>query len=70
MNRFLTTFLVLLLTLPTSGCDLVGDILEFGFWLIVILIAVVALLIWGLVRMVRGPRGPRGPSGPSDSGAP
>ena len=54
MKRYLGTFLVLLLTLPTGGCDLVGDIIEFGFWAIVILIAIVVLLGWALVRMVRG----------------
>lgn len=65
MNRFLTTFLILLLTLPTAGCDLVGDILEFGFWLIVILIGIIVLLVWWIVRKFRGgtrpPRGPRQP---------
>lgn len=64
MNRFLTTFLVLLLTVPTAGCDLVGDILEFGFWVILILIVLVGLLVWALIRMLRRPRGPRGPGTP------
>lgn len=56
MKRFLATFLVLLLTLPVGGCDLVGDILEFGFWLIVMLIVLVVLLVWGLIRALRGSR--------------
>jgi hypothetical protein len=60
VNRFAPTLLVLLLTLTASGCDLVGDVLEFGFWLIVILIAIIVLLGWGIARMVRGRgRGPR-----------
>lgn len=54
MNRLLALLPVLLLALGTGGCDLVGDILEFGFWLIVILVVVVILLGWGLVRMIRG----------------
>lgn len=62
MNRSLTAFLLLLLTLPMSGCDLVGDILEFGFWVLVILIGIVVLLVWAIVRMLRGgTRGPREP---------
>lgn len=56
MKRFLVTFLVLLLTLPVGGCDLVGDILEFGFWAIIILILLVVLLVWGLMRALRGNR--------------
>lgn len=59
MKRYLGMLLVLLLTLPVGGCDLVGDILEFGFWMIIILILVVVLLIWGLMRALRGNR--RGP---------
>ncbi len=60
MNRFASTLLVLLLTLTAGGCDLVGDVLEFGFWLIVILIAIIVLLGWGIARMLRGrDRGPR-----------
>lgn len=54
MNRLLTLLSVLLLALGTGGCDLVGDIIEFGFWLIVILVVVVMLLGWGLIRMIRG----------------
>lgn len=62
MNRFLTTFLILLLTLPMAGCDLIGDILEFGFWLMVIVIGAIVLLVWWIAKKFRGgPRGPRQP---------
>lgn len=65
MNRLLTTFLLLVLTLPSAGCDLIGDILEFGFWALVILIGIIVLLVWVIVRMLRGRnRGPRGPRQP------
>lgn len=47
MNRLPLVVLVLVLTLSLSSCDLVGDVLEFGFWLILIsVILVVALVIW------------------------
>lgn len=65
MNRYLTTFLILLLTLPMAGCDLIGDILEFGFWLMVIVIGIIVLLVWWVARKFRGgARGPRGPGQP------
>ncbi len=56
MKRYLGMLLVLLLTLPVGGCDLVGDLLEFGFWMIIILVLMVAFLIWGLMRALRGNR--------------
>lgn len=62
MNRLLTTFLLLVLTLPSAGCDLIGDILEFGFWVLVILIGIIVLLVWAIARVLRG--GKRGPGGP------
>lgn len=65
MRHILTTFLILLLTLPMGGCDLVGDILEFGFWTLVILIGIIILLVWWIVRLMRRGRGnPRGPRQP------
>lgn len=65
VDRLLTTFLLLLLTLPTAGCDLIGDILQFGFWVLVILIGIIVLLVWVIARMLRGgTRGPGGPRGP------
>lgn len=36
--------------LTLSGCDLVGDVLEFGFWAGVIVVALIALGIWFAVR--------------------
>lgn len=65
MNRLLTTFLLLVLTLPSAGCDLLGDILEFGFWVLLILIGIIVLLVWAIARVLRGgSRGPRGPGQP------
>ena len=67
MKRILTLLPLLLLTLSTSGCDLIGDILEFGFWVAVILVLLIVLVIWWIARLVRGRRdggtrtGRRGP---------
>lgn len=36
-----------------SGCDLVGDILEFGFWAGAIIVLVVVALVWFAARAFR-----------------
>lgn len=47
MSHLLRLGLVLLITLSLSGCELVGDVLEFGFWvLLIIVVVVVALVVW------------------------
>ncbi len=33
-----------------SGCDLVGDVLELGFWLGVIVLVIVVALVWFLIK--------------------
>ena len=51
----LFTFLLVFLALGMSGCDLVGDIFEFGFWVAIIVIAlIVGLVVW-LFRKLRRP---------------
>ena len=47
---------LLLLTTLFAGCDLVGDILEFGFWVIVILGLIIALVIWWIAKKLGGSR--------------
>lgn len=38
---------LLLFTITLSGCELVGDVLEFGFWAGLIIAAVlIALVVW------------------------
>jgi hypothetical protein len=51
----LTSVLFFVLASTTlTGCDLVGDIFEAGFWVgIIILVVVVGLIIW-LVGKFRG----------------
>lgn len=39
------------LLLFLAGCDLVGDIFEFGFWTAVVLIVIVGLIIWAITRL-------------------
>lgn len=54
---------ILALTLALTGCDLVGDILEFGFWVGVIVIVLIVAVIWLIVRKVGG--GSRRPPPPA-----
>ena len=53
MRRLHAILLVLLLTLPIAGCELIGDLIQFGFWMIVIFIAFIAAVIWALRRSFR-----------------
>jgi hypothetical protein len=52
MARLPLVVLLLLMTVSLSGCDLVGDILEFGFWvLLIVVVLVVALVVWILKKI-------------------
>ena len=47
LGRLPLMVLLLLTTVGLSGCELVGDVLEFGFWmLLIIVVLVVALVVW------------------------
>lgn len=61
MKRTTTLLLALVVSLTASGCELVGDLLEFGFWMLVILVLVVAAASWGLFRMIARKGGRRPP---------
>ena len=63
MRRATTLTLALVLSLSTAGCELVGDVLEFGFWALVILGLIVFGAAWGLFRVIAR-KGRRG--GPAD----
>lgn len=63
MRRVQAIVFVLLLTLPIAGCELIGDLLEFGFWVILIFIALLVLLGWAL-RRAFGRRRPPPPGTP------
>ena len=53
--RLQRVLLLLLLTLPVAGCDLVGGIFKAGFWTAVIVVVVVLALVGFVVRGRRGP---------------
>lgn len=54
---------LLAVTLLVAGCDLVGDILEFGFWTAIIIVVLIVALIWWAARKLGGGR--RGPPPPA-----
>ena len=62
MRRANTLTVVLVLSLATAGCELVGDVLEFGFWALVILGLIVFGAAWGLFRVVARKGRRRGPA--------
>lgn len=63
MRRIQALALVLLLTLPISGCELIGDLLQFGMWVILIFIGLIVLASWALRRAFRRRTPPPPPPG-------
>lgn len=52
MSRLPLLSLVLLLSLSLSSCDFVGDVLEFSFWtLLIVVVLIVALVVWGFKKL-------------------
>ena len=49
-NRLLLTLVLLLLAPSMAGCDLIGDVLEFGFWTLLIVVAIVVILVVVLLK--------------------
>lgn len=48
----LPELVMLFLMVTLTGCDLVGDVLEFGFWTLLILVLVVGgLAVWIFKRL-------------------
>ncbi|MGH7481611.1 MAG: hypothetical protein ACRELV_05605 [Longimicrobiales bacterium] len=62
MQRIPAVLVTLLATLSLGACDLVGDILEFGFWVLVIVVGLIVLVVWLIAR--RFSRTPPGPPAP------
>jgi len=50
MRKIQAALLLLLITLPLSGCELIGDLVEFGVWVALIFIALIVLVAWGIRR--------------------
>ena len=53
MSRIQAILVVLLLSLPMAGCELIGDLLEFGLWVILIFVGILILLGWALRKAFR-----------------
>lgn len=43
---------LLLLTLSLAGCDLVGDVIEFTIWTVLIIVIVVVLIVAAIVKAI------------------
>ena len=63
MRRLQALALVLLLTLPIAGCELIGDLIQIGFWMIVIFVGLIVLAVWALRRAFRRRPPPPPPTG-------
>lgn len=53
MRRASILLFTLALSITQSGCELVGDILELGFWVLLIMALLVAGLAWGGFRAIQ-----------------
>lgn len=51
--KWLYSLLFLFFSLTLSGCDLIGDVLEFGFWTAIIIIGILVLIVYFVARMFR-----------------
>ena len=54
--RAILSLVFILIAFSISGCELVGDIMEFTFWSTLIIVVLVILLIMWIIRKLRGPR--------------
>ena len=62
---------LLAISMMVAGCDLIGDVLEFGFWTIVILVLIIVGLIWLVSKSLgRNRRNPPPPGGPPPGNPP
>lgn len=49
-HALLRIFLLLLLAIGVAGCDFIGDVLEFGLWVVLIGLLLIALLIYAVIK--------------------
>lgn len=52
-NRVTLLFVILLLLEICSGCGFIGDILEMGIWIGVIIVVAVLLIIIAIIRKLK-----------------
>jgi hypothetical protein len=50
----LEVLLVVLLALSATGCDLIGGVVKFSFWVVLIVVLLAALLISALIKLMFG----------------
>ena len=53
MRHPFTLALVLLAALGLASCELIGDILQAGLWVLLLLVLFVAAIIWLIIRLLR-----------------
>lgn len=44
---------IVLILLFIPGCELIGDLLKFGFWTGVVVVGFFVLVVWGITRAFR-----------------
>ena len=64
MRRVQTLALMLLLTIPIAGCELIGDLIQFSLWVILIMVGLIVLAGWALRRAFRRRTPPPPPGRP------
>lgn len=52
----LFTIAIIAAAMTLSGCEMIGDILQVGIWMGIILVAIVIAIIYWLYRKFSGPR--------------
>jgi len=52
----LSTIAIIAAAMTLSGCEMIGDILQVGIWMGIILVAIVIAIIYWLYRKFSGPR--------------
>lgn len=52
--KWLYSLVFLFFSLTLSGCDFVGDVLEFGLWTILIILVILILIIYFIFKLLGG----------------
>jgi hypothetical protein len=51
ISKWILAFLLIITVIP--GCELIGDILEVGIWIGIILVVLVVAIIFWIIRKIR-----------------
>ena len=52
-NKYLIAAILVVATFSLTSCEMIGDILEVGIWMgVIIVVAIIALVLW-LIRKIR-----------------